>query len=137
MAQSVFNRIEKKYLLPETLYLELMDQLKHYMTIDCYGLHTICNIYYDTPDHLLIRRSIEKPKYKEKLRLRSYGVPSLDSKVFLEIKKKYKKVVNKRRLDFCCCYLLCNLPVVSPAGELTDNCHDLSGCQSKYYDRNQ
>ncbi len=99
MTQTVFNRIEKKYLLPEFLYLELMDQLKPYMEIDSYGLHTICNIYYDTPDHLLIRRSIEKPKYKEKLRLRSYGIPSDDSKVFLEIKKKYKKVVNKRRIS--------------------------------------
>ncbi|QUO33256.1 polyphosphate polymerase domain-containing protein [Faecalicatena sp. Marseille-Q4148] len=99
MAQTVFNRYEKKYLMPETVYEELRTQLKPYMEEDQYGLHTICNIYYDTPDDLLIRRSIEKPKYKEKLRLRSYGIPGLDSKVFLEIKKKYRKVVNKRRIE--------------------------------------
>ena len=99
MAQTVFNRYEKKYLMPETVYEELRTQLKPYMEEDQYGLHTICNIYYDTPDDLLIRRSIEKPKYKDKLRLRSYGIPGLDSKVFLEIKKKYRKVVNKRRIE--------------------------------------
>ena len=99
MAQTVFNRYEKKYLMPESIYLELRDRLKAYMQEDSYGLHTICNIYYDTVDSYLIRKSIEKPVYKEKLRLRSYGVPTLDSDVFLEIKKKYKKVVNKRRIQ--------------------------------------
>ena len=98
MAQTVFNRYEKKYLMPENIYLELRKQLKPYMQVDEYGLHTICNIYYDTPDFDLIRRSIEKPVYKEKLRLRSYGIPKMDSTVFLEIKKKYQKVVNKRRI---------------------------------------
>lgn len=99
MAQTVFNRYEKKYVMPEEVYRELRYRLKPYMEEDKYGLHTICNIYYDTPDSLLIRRSIEKPKYKEKLRLRSYGIPDLDSKVFLEIKKKYRKIVNKRRIE--------------------------------------
>lgn len=99
MAQTVFNRFEKKYLMPDYIFEELMTRLKPYMQIDEYGKHTICNIYYDTPDYDLIRKSIEKPKYKEKLRLRSYGIPTLDSTVFLEIKKKYKKVVNKRRIQ--------------------------------------
>ena len=98
MAQTVFNRYEKKYLMPEDIYLELRERLKPYMSVDQYGLHTICNIYYDTEQYDLIRRSIEKPVYKEKLRLRSYGIPSLDDTVFLEIKKKYNKVVNKRRI---------------------------------------
>ena len=98
MAQTVFNRYEKKYLMPESIYLELRNRLKPYMQTDEYGLHTICNIYYDTPDFELIRRSIEKPVYKEKLRLRSYGIPKMDSTVFLEVKKKYQKVVNKRRI---------------------------------------
>lgn len=91
MAQTVFNRYEKKYLMPETVYEELRIQLKPYMEEDQYGLHTICNIYYDTPDDLLIRRSIEKPKYKEKLRLRSYGIPGLDSKVFWKSKRNTGK----------------------------------------------
>ena len=99
MAQTVFNRYEKKYLMPENIYLELRKRLEPYMSIDQYGLHTICNIYYDTTDYDLIRRSIEKPVYKEKLRLRSYGIPTLDSTVFLEIKKKYNKIVNKRRIQ--------------------------------------
>ena len=99
MAQTVFNRYEKKYLMPESVYHELRYRLEPYMKEDQYGLHTICNIYYDTPDDYLIRRSIEKPVYKEKLRLRSYGVPTLESQVFLEINKKYKKVVNKRRIQ--------------------------------------
>lgn len=99
MAQAVFNRYEKKYLMPEMVYRELRQRLSAYMQEDIYGLHTICNIYYDTPDFCLIRRSIEKPQYKEKLRLRSYGIPGLESTVFLEIKKKYKKIVNKRRIQ--------------------------------------
>ena len=98
MAGSVFNRIEKKYLLCRPAYEALREALAPHMEEDEYGLHTICNIYYDTPDELLIRRSIEKPVYKEKLRLRSYGIPQMDSKVYLEIKKKYDRVVNKRRI---------------------------------------
>ena len=99
MSQSVFNRYEKKYLMPEDVYRELRLRLLPYMQEDQYGLHTICNICYDTPDSELIRKSIEKPVYKEKLRLRSYGIPALDSAVFLEIKKKYKQIVNKRRIQ--------------------------------------
>ncbi len=99
MSQLVFNRYEKKYLMPGTVYEELGERLQEHMVVDQYGLSTICNIYYDTKDDLLIRRSIEHPKYKEKLRLRSYGVPKKDSKVFLEIKKKYKRIVNKRRIE--------------------------------------
>ena len=98
MAECVFNRYEKKYLLPQPTYDRLRARLEEYMKMDSYGLHTICNIYYDTEDQYLIRRSLDKPAYKEKLRLRSYGIPTLDSQVFLEIKKKYKGIVNKRRI---------------------------------------
>ena len=98
MAQSVFNRIEKKYILPKDIYLELRERMKDRFEEDEYGLSTICNIYYDTSDKELIRKSIDKPLYKEKLRIRSYGVPNRESKVFVEIKKKYNKVVNKRRI---------------------------------------
>ena len=99
MSQTVFNRIEKKYMLPQEVYVMLLEKLKGHMEVDEYGLHTICNLYYDTSNYGLIRRSIDKPVYKEKLRLRSYGVPTADSKVFVEIKKKYNKVVNKRRVQ--------------------------------------
>ena len=99
MAQTVFSRYEKKYLMPEHVYRALRAALESLMQVDQYGLHTICNIYYDTPDDLLIRRSLEHPVYKEKLRLRSYGIPGPDSPVFLEIKKKHDNIVNKRRVQ--------------------------------------
>ena len=99
MAQTVFSRYEKKYLMPEHVYRALRAALESLMQVDQYGLHTICNIYYDTPDDLLIRRSLEHPVYKEKLRLRSYGIPGPDSPVFLEIKKKNDNIVNKRRVQ--------------------------------------
>ena len=103
MTQTVFNRYEKKYLLTQDIYQKLRFELAPYMEQDEYGEHTICNLYYDTEDSLLIRRSVEKPPYKEKLRIRSYGVPENDSKVFLEIKKKYERVVNKRRIALPLC----------------------------------
>ena len=72
--------------------------------VDCdeYGKSTVSNIYLDTPNFLLIRNSIDAKVYKEKLRIRSYGVPTDDSKVFFEIKKKYKGIVYKRRLSLTC-----------------------------------
>ncbi len=101
MAIEVFNRVEKKYIIDDYSYHVLNEKLKDYMVEDrfCMGnkFYSISNIYFDTWDDELIRRSIDKPVYKEKLRLRSYGIPNLDDKVFLEIKKKYKGVVNKRR----------------------------------------
>ena len=99
MAQTVFNRYEKKYILPKEIYFELRERIQDKMIEDEYGLSTICNIYYDTSNKELIRKSIDKPIYKEKLRIRSYGVPKRNSKVFVEIKKKYNKVVNKRRIS--------------------------------------
>ena len=97
MAQEVFARYEKKYWLSPDQYHVLRGLLLDRMREDDYGRHTICNIYYDTPDYHLIRTSLEKPIYKEKLRLRSYGVPNAQSQVFLELKKKYRGVVYKRR----------------------------------------
>lgn len=95
--QDTFKRYEKKYLLSPTQYEALRAALEPYMGIDSYGRSTICNIYYDTDQFDLIRTSIEKPVYKEKLRLRSYGTPDTETKVFMELKKKYKGVVYKRR----------------------------------------
>lgn len=97
MAGQIFERVEKKYLMNEYQYTELMKVLKGKFQIDNYGKTTINNIYYDTPSSLLIRRSLEKPVYKEKLRVRSYGKADMDTKVFIELKKKYKGVVYKRR----------------------------------------
>lgn len=96
---NVFKRVEKKYLLSEDLYQKLFEKINNYISVDTYDFSTICNIYFDTDDYLLVNRSIEKPIYKEKVRLRSYGVPKKNSNVFLEIKKKYKGVVGKRRVS--------------------------------------
>ena len=94
----IFKRIEKKYFLTEEKYAQLISYLGDRVKMDKYGRHTICNIYLDTPSFLLIRNSIDAKVYKEKLRLRSYGTPNAESKVFFEIKKKYKGVVYKRRV---------------------------------------
>lgn len=101
MAIEVFKRYECKFLIDEDIYKKIQDKLLEYMELDEYNktheFYTISNIYYDTPDSYLIRNSLSKPVYKEKLRLRSYGVPKNDDKVYLEIKKKFCGVVNKRR----------------------------------------
>lgn len=96
--QAVFKRYEKKYMLTTEQYQNLMQRLDGYMIPDHYGLHTIGSLYFDTDNFDLIRASIEKPVYKEKLRLRSYGIPKSSDPVFLELKKKYKGIVYKRRV---------------------------------------
>ena len=94
----VFRRRELKFLVNREQRDALQRLLEEKMVPDKHGRSTICNLYYDTPDYRLIRRSLEKPIYKEKLRLRSYGriEPGVD--VFLEMKKKYKGIVYKRRV---------------------------------------
>lgn len=98
MDRTIFKRRELKFLVDEEQRQLLTKTFAEYMRPDEHGESTICNIYYDTPDFRLIRRSLEKPVYKEKLRLRSYGQSKPDGTVFLELKKKYKGVVYKRRI---------------------------------------
>lgn len=101
MAQNIkysFERFEKKYFLTPEQMNSLVSGMAPFVRPDEYGQYTICNIYYDTDDFRLIRESIEKPAYKEKLRVRSYGVPESGGKVFIELKKKYDGVVYKRRI---------------------------------------
>ena len=95
---NVFRRRELKFLLDSVQREEIEVLLRQRMEPDKYGHSTICNLYYDTPDFRLIRRSLEKPVYKEKLRLRSYGQVNTGVDVFLEMKKKYKGIVYKRRV---------------------------------------
>ncbi len=101
MAIEVFNRYEHKYLMNKETFDKVISVMDKHMELDSYNknheFYTIANIYYDTADNHLIRNSLSKPAYKEKLRLRAYGVPDMSSKVFLEIKKKYNGIVNKRR----------------------------------------
>lgn len=95
--QSVFRRREVKYLLDDRQYYALGQTLRQRMVPDEYLHSSISNLYYDTPNFRLIRESLAKPKYKEKLRLRCYSVPEEDSPSFVEIKKKCGGVVYKRR----------------------------------------
>lgn len=97
--QDVFARYEKKYLICSGQQEQLMKALQEKFKPDVYGIHTVCNIYFDTEDYRLIRTSLEKPVYKEKLRLRSYGTPGNSDTVFLELKKKHKGIVYKRRVS--------------------------------------
>jgi len=97
--QTVFKRYELKYMLTLEQKAKVLAAMQPYMKLDKYGRTTIRNIYYDTDTYLLIRRSIEKPAYKEKLRIRSYSRADRDSTVFVELKKKYKSIVYKRRIS--------------------------------------
>jgi len=96
--QNIFRRYEIKYILTASQRLDLESEMKGKMGIDKYGRTTIRNIYFDTDDNRLIRTSLDKPEYKEKLRVRSYSRVSEDDDVFVELKKKYESVVYKRRI---------------------------------------
>ena len=96
--QTVFQRYELKFMLTLEQKEKILKAISPYMSPDEYGRTTIRNIYFDTENYRLIRRSIEKPAYKEKLRIRSYDQATSESTVFVELKKKYDKVVYKRRL---------------------------------------
>ena len=104
MAIEVFNRREIKYMLTDADRDALLNIIDQYMDSDPFNkggkTYSICNLYLDTTSDELIRKSLEKPGYKEKIRLRSYGQVGLDDKVFLESKKKFDGVVNKRRTNF-------------------------------------
>ncbi|MBR2522451.1 MAG: polyphosphate polymerase domain-containing protein [Coriobacteriales bacterium] len=95
---NIFERKEKKYVIDDVTRSILMARIADKMVEDEYGVSKITSIYCDTADRYLINRSIEKPVYKEKLRVRFYGELKGDSRVFIEIKKKFKGVVYKRRL---------------------------------------
>lgn len=98
-AQMTFQRYEIKYLLTKQDKEQIQLAMIPYMVPDQHGKTTIRNIYFDTQDYRLIRRSIEKPVYKEKLRIRSYRPAQMEEPIFVEIKKKYKAVVYKRRIS--------------------------------------
>ncbi|MFI3168353.1 MAG: polyphosphate polymerase domain-containing protein [Faecalibacterium sp.] len=97
--QSIFKRYELKYKLTPAQHNALCEAMQGYMQADEYGRYLIRNVYFDTADYQIIRQSIEKPTYKEKLRLRQYGMPEEGKLAFIELKKKYNGVVYKRRVD--------------------------------------
>lgn len=96
-----FCRYEKKILVSAETAERFIEKISPYVTTDKYCIdgkeYLISNIYYDDEDNTVIEHSLSKPKYKEKLRVRSYGIPDKDSKVFIEIKKKIRGLTLKRR----------------------------------------
>lgn len=99
MSIEVFRRVETKYILTEEKYNALMERISDKIEKDNYFKSTILNLYFDTPSYELARVSLDKPLYKEKIRVRSYNIPSQEDNVFLEIKKKYNGIVSKRRVE--------------------------------------
>ena len=99
MAQSTFQRYELKYLMTTGQQQAILAAMEPHMEPDQYNHSSIRNLYLDTPDFRLIRRSLEKPVYKEKLRVRSYGRAGAGDPVFVELKKKFRSVVYKRRIS--------------------------------------
>lgn len=97
-SQMVFQRSEIKYLMTKWQRDRVLDAMQPYMSLDRYGHSEIRNLYYDTQDFRLIRTSLERPIYKEKLRLRSYGSAADHTAAYLELKKKYMGTVYKRRV---------------------------------------
>ncbi len=98
MYENVFKRVEEKYVLTKEQKEQLFEMIIPYLKKDKFYKTTICNIYFDTDHNDLIIHSLEKPPFKEKIRLRSYQIPSLEDDVFLEVKTKYKGIVGKRRI---------------------------------------
>ena len=97
--QMIFQRYEFKYLMTCRQQQAVLQAMEDHMEPDDYSHSSIRNLYLDTPDFRLIRRSLEKPVYKEKVRIRSYGRAEASAPVFVELKKKYRSVVYKRRIS--------------------------------------
>lgn len=117
MIQCSFKRYEKKCLLTTAQYEAVREGMEAHMAPDKYSHYAICNVYYDTDDFRLIRTSLEKPVYKEKLRVRSYGAARDDSRVFVELKKKYDGVVYKRRTVMSAADAAAYLDGAEPGGD--------------------
>ena len=142
--QDVFRRYEKKYLVTQQQFNQLARVFLPRMVPDRFAQSTISNIYYDTPDFRLIRRSLDRPPYKEKLRLRTYQAPAADTEVFLEIKKKFDHIVYKRRIGMPYGQAVAYLEGRQEAGhgQIAQEIewfrafyHDLSPAMFIYYDR--
>jgi len=96
--QNIFKRYEKKYIITQEQHFLLENIFSRHMKPDSFGKYLVQNLYYDTDGWDVIRTSIEKPLYKEKMRLRCYGEMNQENVLFLELKKKYRGIVYKRRM---------------------------------------
>ena len=98
MACCVMKRYEIKYILNKEQTEYLVNALTGHMEVDEYGMTSIASLYYDTPSYRLIRESLDKPEFKEKVRLRSYGLHKEGKPFYLELKRKAFGIVYKRRI---------------------------------------
>lgn len=124
LKNSVFMRYEYKYYLTQEKFDIVLKVIAQNLQADKYGKSTVQSLYFDTDNFRLVRRSLEKPDYKEKMRMRSYGLATPNKKVFLELKKKAIGVVFKRRIELveqdCYSFLSGNLTLKSQiAKEIT------------------
>lgn len=129
---SSFERVEKKYSMDSQQLRMFLPRMREHMEADEYGETAVCNLYLDTVDDLLARRSIEKPKYKEKMRLRSYGVPGGGDEVFLEIKKKSGGVVYKRRISMKADEAMAYLTQGAPLGRTGQIAREIEYMRDRY-----
>ena len=132
MSISVMKRYEMKYLLNGEQTRLLREKLRGHMKIDQYGKTSIASLYYDTPTYQLIRNSLEKTPYKEKLRLRSYGIATEDSPVFLELKRKACGVVYKRRIQTTLPYARRFFTEEEDAGDGGQICREIKAFRDRY-----
>ncbi len=138
MAKMIFRRLEKKYLLRDGQKEAFLERIAPYVEEDEYGRYTLANLYFDTECFESINRSMEKPPFKEKMRLRAYGTPAPDDAVFWELKKKFKGVGYKRRLVTSCrameAYLTEDIPLPdSPTFRELDYERKRQGLRPKIY----
>lgn len=131
--QFCFKRYEKKYMLTPDQLTRMLAGISGHMRADEFGRYTICNIYYDTDDFQLIRASLEKPVYKEKLRMRSYGVPGSRDEVFVELKKKYDGVVYKRRTAMKAADAVSYIHDGAVPGREDQICHEIDWFMRSYH----
>ncbi len=139
----IFERKEKKFLIEQKKLEAFLSEIHSHLTPDERGITQVSSLYYDTPENTLISRSLEKPTYKEKLRVRAYGDVTRDSVVFVELKKKFKGIVYKRR--FACslsdAYLFMEGNDVKPisletgasTASLNRNLMEVKACRDRYF----
>ena len=98
--KETFQRKELKYLLDAPSLYRLREAVSRHLLPSEFGTSQVNSLYLDTRERSVIARSVEKPLYKEKLRIRWYRSGSLAtaSEAFVELKKKHKGIVYKRRL---------------------------------------
>ena len=131
-AQMTFKRYEVKYILTRSQRELLIKSMEGHLALDQYGRHTIRNIYFDTDSYRLVRTSIEKPLYKEKLRVRSYQKATGDSTIFVELKKKFESVVYKRRLALPHRLAMDALEQGAPLPEDSQIAREIEACRAFY-----